>query len=129
MRKYKILVLTNNPTHAHGAVLKNTFGKRPYAGVTQRVDELILKYDDAEIIIKRYGGGSFHDMRGYRWDEVWIDEYVVGIANDKEQESIINNVFYKTRVYHGDYLTKEFPHYAQRQAINYFSKDDDGYGN
>lgn len=126
MRKYKILVLTNNPTHAHGAVLKNTFGKRPYTKVRSTVNELYLEYDDATITIKRYGGGSLDSMRGYRWDEVWIDSH---ISETIDKEGLMNNVIYKTRVYSLDTLQKEFPHYAHRKATNYFDKSDDGHGN
>lgn len=127
MRKYRILVLTNNPTEAHGAVLFNTFGKRPYTKVRSTVCELILTYDDAEIMIKRYNGGSLDNMRGYRWDEVWFDEYITMGRTKEEDKSIINNIIYKTRVYHIEQLRKEFPHYWKRQAINYFDKSDDGF--
>lgn len=127
MRKYKILVLTNNYTNAHGAVLHNTFGKRPYTGVRATVGELILRYDDAEIMIKNYNGGGLDHMRGHRWDEVWIDEYVWANASQEEKDSINNTVFFKTRVYYEEQLRKEFPHYANREAINYFDKDDDGF--
>lgn len=126
MRKYKILVLTNNPTHAHGAVLKNTFGKRPYAGVTQRKYELVLKYDDAEITIMRSSSGSFGGLRGVRVDEVWIDEYVSELLSEEEKNDLRTILFQATSSSYR--VTDIFPHYANRQAINYFSKDDDGYG-
>lgn len=115
MRKYKILVLTNNPTEAHETVLKKTFGKRQYSGVTSRVGELILKYDDAEVTIKRYSGGSLDSMRGYRWDEVWIDEYVGATEED------LRTVLYTVGVYKKD-IQENLPHYANRTKVNYFRK-------
>lgn len=119
--KYNILVLTNNPSHAHGTILEKTFGKRPYTGVRATVSELILKYDDAEILIKRFGGGNSDSMRGYRFDEVWIDEYVWENMSKVERDSLYDNIVSRVGMYHNK-VVEDLPHYAGRNAKNYFRK-------
>lgn len=118
-KKYQILALTNNPTHAHEAVLESTFGLRPYTGVTATKNEFIMRYDDADITIKRFSG-NFDELKGLRFDEVLIDNQLLkdDVLDYSQEEQ--KSLFYLIRARTID--NNELPHYKKREKITFFEK-------